>query len=53
MLTMLVNAYSFVLKLGMIRLLLTIWAMATLAYSENENWKPILVPEKKEGLINS
>ena len=53
MFSTLVNTDSLVLTSGMTRFLFIIWSIAILGYAEHKKWNPVLVPEKKEGLINS
>jgi len=53
MFSTLVNTDSLVLTSGMTRFLFIIWSIAILGYAEDKKWNPVLVPEKKEGLINS
>ena len=37
----------------MIRIIFILSVTIIFGFSENEKWEPVLVPEKKEGLINS
>ena len=37
----------------MIKIIFILSVTITFGFSENEKWEPVLLPEKKEGLINS